>query len=396
MFVLHLGISGFPRGNAPIQRLKLTFKALKNAGLFPLIINKHSVHVNSVQTNQRICRSDGLFYINVSYLPYKPLNFLSRRLNKISGNFAEFFFLLLHKNKIHTAIFYGTSFGELLYYRTLSKLFGFKLIIQYVELRSAIPNDRSFLFKWNNRMFDLYCHKFCDGAIAISEYLKKYLAQKNPDLPIIKVPALCDFDEFASISPAVNTEDPYLMYCGTIEYHEVAEFIVDLFGRLKTEALFSGNLVLVVSGGTEAKISALKTMIVAKGLGQYVKIKSNIEYSDLINLYRNAKMLFIPLRKTLQDIARFPHKIGEYTAAKRPVVSTNIGEVAYYLDDMQSAVLADEFNLDAYCSKLRTVIADDDLLNEIGSNGYRIGFEHFHFKNYEAPLLDFLNSKLQD
>ena len=396
MFVLHLGLSGFPRGNAPIQRIKLTFKALKNAGLFPLIINKHSIHDNGVKTKQRLCRSDGLSYLNASYLPYRPPNFLSRNLNKISGNFAEFFFLLLHKNKIQSAIFYGSSFGELLYYRTLSKVFGFKLIIQYVELRSAISNDRNFLFKWNNRMFDCYCHKFCDGAIAISEYLKNHLAEKNPDLPIIKVPALCDFDEFASIPTAANTEGPYLMYCGTIEYYQVVEFIVDLFGRLKQEALFSGYLILVVSGGNEEKMSALKTMIVAKGLRQYVQIKSNIEYSDLINLYRNAKMLFIPLRKTLQDIARFPHKIGEYTAAKRPVVSTNIGEVAYYLDDMRSALLADNFDLDAYCKKLRTVIADDDLLNEIGSNGYRIGFEHFHYKNYETPLFDLLKLKVKD
>src|SRR5579872_4156744 len=341
MFVLHLGISGFPKGNAPIQRLKLTFKALKSAGLFPLIINKYSIHVNPAKTNQRICRSDGLFYINASYLPYKPLNFLSRTLNKLSGNFTEFLFLLRHKNRIQSAIFYGPGFGELLYYRALSKLFGFKLIIQYVELRSAIPNDRSFLFKWNNRMFDWYCHKFCDGAIAISEYLKNYLAQKNPDLPIIKVPALCDFDEFASISPAANTEGHYLMYCGTIEYYQVIEFIVDLFGRLKKEGLFSGYLMLVVSGSNEDKMSALKTMIVAKGLGHYVQIKSNIDYNYLINLYRNAKMLFVPLRKTLQDIARFPHKIGEYTAAKRPILSTNVGEVAYYLDDMQSALLAD-------------------------------------------------------
>jgi glycosyltransferase involved in cell wall biosynthesis len=143
-------------------------------------------------------------------------------------------------------------------------------------------------------------------------------------------------------------------------------------------------------------MSTLNTMILSKGLQQDVQIKSNIAYSDLINLYRNAKMLFIPLRRTLQDIARFPHKIGEYTAAKRPVVSTDIGEVAYYLDDMRSALLADNFDLDAYCNKLRTVIADDDLLNEIGSNGYRTGFEHFHYRNYEAPLFDFLNLKVQD
>jgi glycosyltransferase involved in cell wall biosynthesis len=396
MFVLHLGISGFPRGNAPIQRIRLTFKALKNAGLFPLIINKHSIHVNSVKTKQRIYRSDGLFYINTSYLPYKPLNFLSRNLNKLSGSFAEFFFLLFRRRKIHSAIYYGSSFGELVYYRSLSKLFGFKLVIQYVELRSAIPNDGHFFFDWNNRLLDRYCHKLCDGAIAISEYLKKCLAEKRPDLPILKVPAICDFDEFAAISPAANTEGAYLMYCGTIVYYQVVEFVVDLYRRLKEDGIFSGNLVLVVSGGNAEKMSALKSMIAAKGLGENVRIKSNIAYSELINLYRNAKMLFIPLRNTFQDIARFPHKIGEYTAAGRPVVSTNIGEVAYYLHDMQSALLADEFDFDAYYNKLKTVIADDDLLNEIGSNGYRIGLQHFDYKNYEAPLFDFLHLKVQD
>ena len=47
MFVIHLGVSGFPRGNAQIQRIRLTFKSLKLSGCNPLIINKHALHQNN-------------------------------------------------------------------------------------------------------------------------------------------------------------------------------------------------------------------------------------------------------------------------------------------------------------------------------------------------------------
>lgn len=389
MFVLHLGVSGFPGGTAPMQRIRLTFKALKGTGLYPLIINKHSTHPSTGKVQRKVHWFDGISYINTSYFPYRPQGFLARRLNKISGYLLEFLFILGRKKRIHSAIFYGSSVTELFWYRFLSKIFGFKLVIQYVELRSAVAGGNIF-FKWNNRLFDGYCYKLCDGAIVISEYLKARLLVQKSTLPVLKVPAISDFDEFGNYPVKEAPGNSYLMYCGTIHYFEVIEFIIDLFCRLKRETCFADTLTLVVSGSSQDKFSALRDKITNMGLDNCITVKSNIDYGDLIGLYKNAKMLFVPLRKTKQDLARFPHKIAEYAASKRPIISTNIGEVAFYFRDMESGILAGEYDIEIYFEKLHHIMSNDELLDEIGLKGYQVGFENFHYKNYGRPLFNFI------
>jgi glycosyltransferase involved in cell wall biosynthesis len=185
------------------------------------------------------------------------------------------------------------------------------------------------------------------------------------------------------------------MYCGTIEYVQVIEFIVDVFYELKEASGFNGLLILVISGYNPDKLNQVKHTILKANLQDFVIIKSNIEYSKLIGLYKNAIALLIPLRKTVQDMARFPHKIGEYTASRRPIISTCLGEVAYYLHHMESAFLAEEYDVKKYLEMLLPVITNDDLLNEIGQKGYDVGIENFHYKNYGRPLSDFLSVTIQ-
>ena len=87
-----------------------------------------------------------------------------------------------------------------------------------------------------------------------------------------------------------------------------------------------------------------------------IVLKSNIAYQDLLSLYKRADVLLIPLRDTIQDNARFPHKIGEYTASKRPILSTNSGELKYYFKDGVSALLTEEYSENAYVEKLTAAL----------------------------------------
>ena len=65
----------------------------------------------------------------------------------------------------------------------------------------------------------------------------------------------------------------------------------------------------------------------------------------------------IPLKNTIEDIARFPNKISEYTAAHGLIVTTNFGEVPYYFKDGDNAIVANECSVSSISHKLDELVA---------------------------------------
>lgn len=389
MFIIHLGFSGFPYGNASVQRVRLTFKGLKAAGIQTIVINK--ISHNSQEKEKSINRFEGIPFINTAYLPYRPASFAARNLNKVSGYFGELFFLFKKRKKIHTAILYSNYFFELPYYWLLSKFLGFKIVLQYVEFFSSIPGRNSFFTKINDRFLDNYFYHFCDGIIAISDFLVQHVQKKSPLLPFIKLPAICDFQDLENISAYRNeTQPPYLMYCGSIYYLEVIEFILSVFENLKRNNIYSGRLILVVSGNHSNNWEQLNVKMKNIPYQKEILIKSSIPYEDLLTLYKSADILLIPLRDTIQDNARFPHKIGEYTASQRPILSTNTGELKYYFVDEVSALLADEYSENSYVEKLTNALKSREHLDSIGKEGNIVGMANFDYLKQGIELKKFI------
>src|SRR5258708_4152807 len=108
MYTIHLGYSGFPQGNAAIQRIRLTFKSLKAGGATPLIINKASI--NKTGSTKHVGQYDGIIYVNTSPHPSRPDSITKRNHNKLLGSISEFILLFKKRKEIDSAIFYGASF----------------------------------------------------------------------------------------------------------------------------------------------------------------------------------------------------------------------------------------------------------------------------------------------
>lgn len=387
MYVIHLGFSGFPTGMASVQRTLLTFKGLKEAGASPLIINKISHH--QYPDNQKVKHFEGIPFVNTAWSNSKQPGFIKRNVNKLSGYFGELGLLYNKRKKISTAILYSTYFLEYPYYFILSKIFGFKLVLQYVEMFSAIPGRKDFFTKINDLLIDRYAGKLSDGVIAISDHLLNHIKKTAPGTPVIKLPAISDFGSIERIMP--TNDKKYLMYCGTIYYEEVIEFIVSLFVRLRQNERYSGSLLLIISGSHDFNWQKLNLFLQGNPFAEAIVIKSNIPYAELISYYKGADVLLIPLRNTLQDKARFPHKIGEYTAAKKTILSTNLGELKTYFKDGFSALLADEYSEDAYYNKIADLLLKEKELNQIGIEGYGIGLKNFDYLAQGKLLKNFID-----
>jgi glycosyltransferase involved in cell wall biosynthesis len=389
MLIIHLGSSGFPKETtAIIQRIKLTHKGLKLAGCNPLIISKHSL--NHAEKKNRLNRYHGIPYVLTSLLLTRPENFIVRKLNRLSGYIGELNLLVKKRKNIQAAIFSGPSFFELVYYRLLSKILSFKLIVQYVELSTAITykrNWRDFINAW---ILDNYRFFFCDGIIVISEYLKNRVYLKNKKLPLIKIPAICDFEEFKP-SETITTGN-YLMYCGAIGYYSVIEFVINLYSKLRESGCYEGKLLLAIGLGDRDKDMAdkLTTKINECEFKESIILNINVPHQELINIYLGAELLIVPMRDALQDIAGFHHKVGEYCAAKKPIISTNLGEMKFYFKDGISAILADEYTIESYLKKLSEILPLKENLKAIAEGGHKVGLEKLNYLNYGKELKQFI------
>lgn len=383
MYIVHVGSSYFPKGNAAVQRIRFTYRAIQEAGFSPLIINKESTQQGT--GIKRANRFDGIPYVFTSLKLSKPSSRIVNKLNKISGLLGELKLLFKKRAKISAAILYNTSsISELIYYRIISKLFGFKLVFQYVEYRSSFEKD-SLINSANDKLFDRFCSHFADGVVVISEFLKKEIIKRNCSLPIIKIPVICDFDEFDVITPASPGYN-YMLYCGTSDYLEVIFFTMEMYEKIRDRNLYNGKLVLIIGVGASQNIHILEKNIQESKYSEQIILHKSVPYKEIIPMYKSADLLLIPLRKTIQDIARFPHKIGEYTASTRPLISTAVGELEYYFKNGKSAILAEEYTVDSYVAALTIALKDENIFDKMGKEGYLVGHDNFHFKS-NAPLL---------
>ena len=100
----------------------------------------------------------------------------------------------------------------------------------------------------------------------------------------------------------------------------------------------------------------------------------------------------IPLRYKLQDLARFPHKIGEYAASGRPIISNNFGEMNVYFKDGKTAFLANGYTPKSIAEKMEFVVNNEDLATTVGQNAKLMASVKFNYINYSQKLKEFLKS----
>jgi glycosyltransferase involved in cell wall biosynthesis len=198
------------------------------------------------------------------------------------------------------------------------------------------------------------------------------------------VPPIIDFEKFSRIQNKPK-ENNYFLYCGSVQYSDVIEFIIEAYRNSRSESQ-GVLLILVLSGPTEI-ISKIESSIRED---KTIKILTGLSYEDLIGYYKNAKALLIPLQDNLQDKARFPFKISEYTAAGRPIITSDSGAVVDYFKDGENALLAKTGDLGDFSMKLDFIIEHPEKAEQIARNSHALGHQYFNYKSYAMLLSNFL------
>jgi glycosyltransferase involved in cell wall biosynthesis len=387
--IVFLGYSGFPYGLAEVQKIILISKSLILTGNHVTVICRNGFHNKIEHPEMKVSGAyEDIEYVYTSGSCFRNEHFIKRRLFEIKGKINEVLFLRNRKrdNKLDYAII-SQNFYAILYYSFLSKFFGFKIILNYVEYYSGIKKKWFQIDKWfNDILFDRFAPLLVDAVFPISEFLIDHIKKVSPGKKYLKIPGLTDFEKYNDIE--ILQDQKYFLFCGDAVYKEIIQFIIDSFGQLNNNT--SIFLYLVINGD-ENNIIEIKKYISNHLQKEKIKLFSKLTEKQLFTYYKNAIALLIPLRPTFQDIARFPHKTGEYLASGNPVISTNYGEVKYYFKDMENMLLADSYDINLFAEKMQYVIDNPIQAKQIGISGQSVASRIFDYRNMAPVINNFLN-----
>ncbi|WP_299797920.1 glycosyltransferase [uncultured Maribacter sp.] len=374
MNIIYIGANGFPFGMATIQRQLLIAKGFVLQENSCLVLTKFGL-LDKQKKLKRKGETEGVRYLCASPVSYRPSNFIFRTLNKTFGSILETFYIIKNRKRNTKNILFSvrTSFISTVYYRLLSFLLGYKYV---ADINEAFGDNID--ASLNDKLFDRYNKHLYDGVLLISD---KLMDNYDNNIPKLKIPVICDISKLDEIKK-IKLDGFNLLYCASASYLETLEFVIEVFEK----TVLDTNLILIVSG-SESQMKQVKQLINNSKKNNNIVLKSRIEYSELIGLYKGADLLLIPLPEIEQHKARFPHKIAEYTACKTPFVSNKWGEVINYFDNV-NCFLANNYTIDNYVNILNGVVSTPN--QKIADKAYEISKSHFDYKVLSSKINTFL------
>jgi len=388
-YLVFCGYNVFPNGFAQTQRLLLVAKGLELNNCDTLVLCRYGTYENNSDYVSSNGSFEGINYKYCSGSAYRSSSFFRRNLLKIYGIINELFNLLFLRitGKLDYIFVSTNSFDKVLYYSIVSKILFTRAVIDNMEFWSAVKRHK---WAFGEKLHDQLSPILYSKVICISDFLVNQAIKTRSKSNILKIPAIVDFNKFneANDSETLNLKNNrYILFCGSAVYYPVIDFIISAF-----EITMDKNICLIIvsSNGSKSDFEKLRNRISSSNKNDLIELLSNLSYNNLVQLYQKSIALLIPLRPGEEDKARFPHKLGEYTASKGIIISTKNGEIPNYFLNMQNALIADSFDPILFAEKIDYAITHEAELQYMRQNAYKTGLDNFDYKINGSKIYSFL------
>ena len=263
----------------------------------------------------------------------------------------------------------------------ISKLCGYKRTALFHEWHIGSKHS-NFLRRFEAWLKDNTFGYFLNGIFPISSYLMEKSIKFNKR--ILKLPIIASYP---TLQLSRKDSYEYFVYCAQADYYRIIKFVIDTY----LLAIKKGVLqrLVIVLHGKEIHINKIQNIINEYRLGNCIEIKTKLLNEELIDLYKNALGLIIPLDpNSLQDTARFSQKIAEYVSSGRPIITSKTGEIPYYFKNRKSALIV-PYTIESYADAMLTLSKDYELAFNIGNEGRDVGMKYFDYKKNVEQIIDF-------
>jgi glycosyltransferase involved in cell wall biosynthesis len=246
--------------------------------------------------------------------------------------------------------------------------------------------------KWYGFLINFsYLNKISNKLIVFSHFLKnEYIKRDFNESDIIIQPNLTDFEYWITKEAEIKYT---IGYSGT---PSVKDGLYDLFkaiSLLKNKTFHVDLLVIGDSTFGNSLIPELKIECQKLGILEKVTFTGLVESSMVKKYLSECKILAITRPSTKQTKAGFPTKLGEYFATKRPVLTTDFGDIEKYFDSGVDIVMAESGNPESIALKIKWMIENNEISDQIAQRGVQKAKELLDYNKSVTRMIQIINEK---
>lgn len=386
MKVFIITTSTFPNGMADTNRIKCYSKAIlsKNIECEIVIYKRNKGFDNS--SSEGI--ADGIRYRYVGGNSIRSSFILISRFFDVWDRVLLSFYLMCHSHSNDVVFCYGS-----LYTPFLIDLMHLKKV-KFVANLTEYPFLYSKRSTWK-RIYELITLKLLfpryDGIIAISDELvtfaKKFCSKQ---CVIIKIPILVEFVKYNRVDISFDKIDKYIFHAGSL--HEGKDGIlgmIEAFGKYKNSS--ATQVKFISTGKIEISPHAkqISDLIKLYNLKDDIIFKGYLKDDEYQRYLQGASLVIINKIRSVQNKYCFSTKLGEYMAAEKAIIITNVGEAMNWVHDREDVFVVDSANTDILANAIRDVLNDDETRRRVSKQARVSCLRMFDYKQYGDPIINF-------
>lgn len=395
-----ISIYPFPMGGSASNRIFAYAKGLVSAGAEVIVYIPGPTErrdKNSISDNIKSGTVEGVRFVHCSG-KFRHDNRLISAFAKLSGlrvllgviNFYRSVKRENRKGKIDCFII-STDLIKLLFcYGRIAKRTKAKSIFIFDEypipIRHKLKKD---IPRWKKMGYTFVLKRCIDSYISISADLVDYYSGFSKK-PSYVLSVITDTDRFGKASISED-KGKYLCYMGNMELtKDNVDIIIKAFAKLGTE--FSELKLRLYGPHREDSYPILIKLVKELGIQDRVEFPGFAGPTEVPIILVNAKILLNSQPDTLRAKGGFPTKLGEYLSTGVPVILTNVGENAKYVNHGEHVYFVHPNDPDDYYKKLEYVLNNYPEALNVAENGKKLLLNTYSHHNQGKKLLIFLDS----
>ena len=291
-----------------------------------------------------------------------------------------FLTLIKHRKKIKVIHFpYTSNAGKWGYVLPLiKKLFD----VQYV-----LHLHGGGMRKWKPFSGNKVLFRNASELIAVSDLIKnEYDKRTKRNLRLIYplVPFVRATAEKSAIkkSKGFSDSDKIILFVGSLKTLKSPDILLKAFHNLGLEYIKKERLHLILIGKGNLK-ETLEREVVNAGLEKHVTITGLIPYDEIPAYFKMADIYIMP-----SQFEGTPKSLLEAMFNKLPIIASDVTGINNVLSDNKNALLFPVDNVEELSERLRILVSNNRLAQELGENAYKHYCSKYSFDETMNQLIE--------
>lgn len=360
----------FCYGTASSNRLLAYANSATELGVPVEIVALLRLEINNYKSNNGVCIR-GLL----------PCRIRNKKLSKIISFFTTIWFLLKDIKRQDRLLLYGSA-------EYLPFLVGMRRKQTFFEVTECPDLFKPKTYPWR---YYMKLWKKLQGIIVISSNLKRYFVDhgiQEDKVHIINM--VVDPSRYDGVFRNSNSEK-YVAYCGNVN-KDSKDGVGDLLSSFIRYHPFFPDRKLYIIGPivSEEQKRKYEDFLKSANVLENVVFTDSVSPTSIPQYFANAEMLVLARPDNIQAKYGFPTKLGEYLLSGRPVVLTEVGNIADFLTDGVNAFIAHPGNYVSISNKMIEVSSNPEKAEKVAMEGRMVALNEFNSSIQTRRLLSIL------